>query len=118
MVLMEGGREVRSFLLLRSKTSYCQPLLKTETRYLNTVAWVARVLNRLCTQGCEDSSSCMYGILTHERHAIYAGQAVVQFARNVRDGYPYAIKFYVSKSAFEAEKKLYRFAVTLRNTIT
>lgn len=40
-------------------------------------------------------------------HAI-AGQAVVQFARSTHDGYPYAIKFYVSRSAFEAEKKLYR----------
>jgi hypothetical protein len=32
----------------------------------------------------------------------------VQFARSTKDGYPYAIKFYVSRNAFEAEKKLYQ----------
>lgn len=34
----------------------------------------------------------------------------MQFARSTRDGYPYAIKFYVSRTAFEAEKKLYKCA--------
>ena len=36
-----------------------------------------------------------------------AGQAVVQMARGKNDGVEYAIKFYVSRAAFEAERGLY-----------
>lgn len=37
-----------------------------------------------------------------------AGQGIVQFARGVTDGLDYALKFFISKSAFDAEGELYR----------
>lgn len=42
---------------------------------------------------------------------MHAGQGIVQFARGVSDGLDYALKFFVSKTAFDAEGELYRDAV-------
>lgn len=36
-----------------------------------------------------------------------AGQAVVQFVRDVNDGRQYALKFFLSQPAFEAERRIY-----------
>eukprot|EP00892_Ulva_mutabilis_P002733 jgi/Ulvmu1/12460/UM009_0112.1 len=42
------------------------------------------------------------------QHRRQGGQGIVQFARGVTDGLDYALKFFVSKSAFDAEGELYR----------
>jgi hypothetical protein len=46
-------------------------------------------------------------ILPGKQLDVHAGQAVVQMARSVRNGVEYAIKFFVSRDAFNVEHALY-----------
>jgi hypothetical protein len=49
----------------------------------------------------------MVVLITSQASDLSAGQAIVQMARSRVNGLEYAIKFFISKGAFEAERDLY-----------